>query len=125
MSPRRVLLVDDEEEIREVAGMSLGLVGGWQVETCACGADAIRLAAVAPPDVIVLDVMMPGLDGPATYSELQSDARTRSIPVIFLTAKAQPAEKRRLAELGVCGVIAKPFDPLTLASEVEALLRGH
>jgi CheY-like chemotaxis protein len=122
MGARRILVVDDEDDVREVTSMSLELVEGWQVRSCSCGEEAIRAAAEELPDAIVLDVMMPGLDGPGTLEVLRRDARTRAIPVIFLTAKAQPAEKYRLSELSVRGVIAKPFDPLTLPNEIAELL---
>lgn len=122
MGVRRILVVDDEDDVREVTSMSLQLVDGWDVHTCSCGEDAIRAASENVPDAIVLDVMMPGLDGPATLQVLRSDARTRAVPVIFLTAKAQPAEKRSLSELSVRGVIAKPFDPLTLPDQIAELL---
>ena len=122
MARRRILVVDDEDDVREVTSLSLELIKGWQVRTCSCGEEAIRAAAEELPDAIVLDVMMPGLDGPATLEALRRDARTSAIPVIFVTAKAQPAEKRRLSELSVRGVIAKPFDPLTLAHQIAELL---
>jgi len=121
MRPKSVLVVDDEEDIREVAALSFELAG-WQVVTATSGRDGIAAAIAAPPDVILLDVMMPELDGPGTYALLQADARTREIPVVFLTAKVQNADKRRYAESGVRGVIAKPFDPLTLPAEVESIL---
>ncbi|HYH10268.1 MAG TPA: response regulator [Thermoanaerobaculia bacterium] len=122
MGVRRILVVDDEDDVREVTSMSLRLVDGWYVRTCSCGEEAIRAAAEELPDAIVLDVMMPGLDGPGTLEALRSDARTRTIPVIFLTAKAQPAEKRMLSDLSARGVIAKPFDPITLPNEIAELL---
>ncbi|MEK6371388.1 MAG: response regulator [Acidobacteriota bacterium] len=123
MQPKCVLVVDDEEDIREVAALSFELAG-WQVVAAPSGRDGIAAAIAAPPDVILLDVMMPELDGPGTYALLQADARTREIPVVFLTAKVQNADKRRYAALGVRGVIAKPFDPLTLPSEVTSILDG-
>jgi len=121
MPPRCVLVVDDEEDIREVAALSFELAG-WQVVVAPSGHDGIAAANAAAPDVILLDVMMPELDGPATYALLQAEAGTREIPVVFLTAKVQAADKRRYAAMGVRGVIAKPFDPLTLPAEVESIL---
>ena len=123
MQPRCVLVVDDEEDIREVAALSFELAG-WQVLVAPSGRDGIAAAHAAAPDVVLLDVMMPELDGPGTYALLQAEARTREIPVVFLTAKVQNADKRRYAALGVRGVIAKPFDPLTLPAEVEGILDG-
>jgi CheY-like chemotaxis protein len=123
MQPRRVLVVDDEEDIREVAALSFELAG-WDVKTAPSGREGFAAASAAAPDVILLDVMMPELDGPGTYALLQEDPRTREIPVVFLTAKIQSADRRRYVALGVRGVIAKPFDPLALPSEVESLLEA-
>ena len=117
---RRVVLVDDEDDIRLVARTSLERLAGWEVHAASSGAEAIALARQHQPDAIVLDVMMPGMDGPATLVELQGDEVTASIPVVFLTAKVQAAERRRLEELGAAGVVAKPFDPMTLAGELAA-----
>jgi CheY-like chemotaxis protein len=116
------LIVDDDADIREVARLSLELIGGWDVSVAECGSDAIERARTRSPDVILLDVMMPGIDGVATLRELADDPRTSQIPVIFLTAKTQVGERRRLEEAGACGLIAKPFDPLSLADDVEVIL---
>ena len=116
------LIVDDEADIREVARLSLELIGGWDVTAADCGSDAIAKARALVPDVILLDVMMPGIDGVATLQVLSEDPATRHIPVIFLTAKAQVGERRRLEEAGACGLIAKPFDPMSLAEEVAEIL---
>jgi CheY-like chemotaxis protein len=122
MMPKRVLLVDDEPDIREVAKVSLEMVGGWEVLTAASGREAIAMAAVERLDAILLDVMMPDMDGPTTFTGLQAEPATREIPVLLLTAKVQAADQRRFAELGVRGVIPKPFDPMTLAGQVAGLL---
>ncbi|MFI5627053.1 response regulator [Nocardioides sp. NPDC051685] len=119
---RRVLLVDDDDAIREVAMASLELVGGWEVEAAASGLDALDRCAADPPDAILLDVMMPRMDGPTTFARLQADPRTRDVPVVLLTAKVQPSERRRWEALGVAGVLSKPFDPLTLSAQVAELL---
>jgi CheY-like chemotaxis protein len=120
MSARRVLLVDDEDDIRLVARASLERLAGWEVLAASSGREGIALAKAERPDAIVLDVMMPGLDGPGTLVELRADAATADIPVVFLTAKVQAAERRRLEELGAAGVVAKPFDPMTLAGELSS-----
>ena len=122
MATRRVLLIDDEDDIREVASLSLESVAGWETMLAPSGREGIRIAREQQPDAILLDVMMPDLDGPTTFRLLQEDPLTKSIPVVFLTAKAQAVEQRVLRELGANGVIAKPFDPLTLAAQVSGLL---
>jgi CheY-like chemotaxis protein len=121
----RLLLIDDEDDIREIARMSLATVGGHEVVTAVSGADAVRAgAAAAPLDAIVLDVMMPGLDGPSTLERLREHDWARDVPVIFLTAKVQPADRRALEALGAAGIVAKPFDPMALAGEIEAILEA-
>jgi CheY-like chemotaxis protein len=117
-----VLLVDDEDDIREVAGMSLETVAGWRVIAARSGREGLKLAAEQQPDAILLDVMMPDMDGPSTFKNLQTGEETKAIPVIFLTAKAQMREQRGFRELGAQGVISKPFDPMTLADQVSEIL---
>ncbi|MER6936540.1 response regulator [Nocardioides sp. NPDC127514] len=119
---RRVLVVDDDDAIREVAQASLELVGGWEVEVASTGLQALDRCASDPPDAVLLDVMMPRMDGPTTFARLQADTRTRHVPVVLLTAKVQPSERRRWEALGVAGVLSKPFDPLTLSDQVAELL---
>jgi len=119
---RRILLVDDEDHIREVAQMSLEMTAGWEVFTAGSGAEGLAKAAAEQPDAILLDMMMPDMDGPATFRGLQADQRTRHIPVVLLTAKVQAADRQRFAGLGVAGLIAKPFDPLGLAGQVAETL---
>ena len=121
-SGKRILIVDDEDDIREVAQVSLELVGQFEVLTAPSGKAGIETARSAQPDAILLDVMMPDMDGPTTLARLQADPATRDIPVVFLTAKAQTADRARLAQLGAAGILTKPFDPLKLASEVAATL---
>lgn len=122
MSPKRILIIDDEEHIREIAALSFELDEGWIITTAASGAEGVEAALAARPDLILLDVMMPELDGPATLRCLQSDDHLNDVPVILLTAKVQTSDKQRYLSLGVSGVIAKPFDPLTLPAEVQAIL---
>ena len=119
---RRILIVDDEDDIREVAQMSLEMVAGWEVIPARSGDEGLALAARHRPDAILLDVMMPGMDGPATAERLAAGVETAAIPVILLTAKVQPADRRRFEGAGVAGVLAKPFDPMKLAGQVAALL---
>jgi CheY-like chemotaxis protein len=119
---RRILVVDDDASIRDVARMSLEMVGGHEVLVAANGDDALASARDERPDAILLDVMMPGLDGPGTFERLQADPATCRIPVILLTAKLQPADQARFTKLGVRAVLAKPFDSMTLADDVAAIL---
>ena len=121
MAPRRLLLIDDDDDIREVARLSLELVAHWDVVTASSGAEGVERAAAEHPDAILLDVMMPGMDGASTYGHLQSNAATRDIPVVLLTAKIfDSADDRRGLE-GI-RVIGKPFDPMRLASQVASAL---
>lgn len=122
MSDRRILVVDDDEDIREVVQLSLEEVAGWQVVAVGSGREALLQAQSDSVDVILLDVMMPDMDGPTTYQHLQADEKTRDVPVIFLTAKVQAADRRRFEDMGVTCVIAKPFDPLQLAGQVAGCL---
>jgi CheY-like chemotaxis protein len=119
---RTLLLIDDDDDIREIAQLSLELGAGWTVLTAASGTEGIEVAREKQPDAILLDVMMPTLDGPATLAQLREDERTVGIPVVFLTAKARPSERDRLAGLDVSGVLAKPFDPMTLADQLRSVL---
>ncbi|HEX6371465.1 MAG TPA: response regulator [Longimicrobium sp.] len=119
---RKILLVDDEDDIREVAQMSLEMTAGWDVVTASSGAEALRAAAAERPDAILLDVMMPGMDGPDTARALRASEATAAIPIILLTAKVQAADRRRFDDLGVAGVLSKPFDPMELAAQVSRVL---
>ena len=114
----RVLYVDDEPDIRTVAVMSLQLNKTFDVQECASGADAVQMARDWQPHVVLLDVMMPEMDGPMTRTALRNDPVTADIPVVFVTARTQPSELERLMEIDVTGVIAKPFDPMQLAKQV-------
>lgn len=118
----RILYVDDEEDIREIGVMSLELDPEIEVRDCGSGEDALRIAAAWSPDLIMLDVMMPGMDGPSTLARLREQAETRDIPVIFITARTQAQEVARFLALGARGVIAKPFDPMQLAGAVRGYL---
>ncbi len=115
------LVVDDDEDVRVITRLSLE-VAGWVVSEAASGAEALAQCAAEAPDVVLLDVMMPQMDGPTTFAALQADSTLRSVPVVYLTAKAEPAERERLRRTGVMGVMSKPFDPLTLADSVSNLL---
>ncbi len=118
----KVLLIDDEDDIRRIARLSLSRVGKMDVVEAHGGAEGVARAAAEQPDVILLDMMMPGMDGPATLAALRAQPETEKIPVVFLTAKAMPSEVRRLTALGALGVLTKPFDPLTLPQQLRDLL---
>ena len=120
--PQRILIIDDEDDIREVAGVSLEAIGGYEVLTASSGAEGIAIATAERPDAVILDVMMPEMDGPTTFGRLQKADATRDIPVILLTAKVQAADRRQLDQLGVAAVLSKPFDPLTLPHQVASVL---
>ncbi len=119
---RRILIIDDEDDIREVAALSLEATAGWQIFTARSGAEGISMAMAQHPDAILMDVMMPGVDGPTTFRSMQGIPAIAGIPVLFLTAKVQGVDQRRFADLGVAAVLCKPFDPLTLAQEISAVL---
>jgi len=118
----KILYVEDDLDIQAVAQIAQEVVGGFTLKTCSSGAEAI--AAIEQgfvPDLLLLDVMMPNMDGPTTLGELRKKQTTLSTPVIFMTAKVQSSEQDYYFTLGAIGVIAKPFDPMTLASQVRSL----
>lgn len=115
---RRILVIDDEPDIREVAQLSLELTSDWEVLTSDSGSAGIARAAAEQPDAILLDVMMPDMDGPTTLQALRDNAATRHIPVILLTGRAGMVHSPDLRTVGATGVIPKPFDALTLATQI-------
>jgi CheY-like chemotaxis protein len=117
----RLLVVDDEADIRAIAKMALERIGGHTVTVAGSAAEAVAAAATDCPDAVLLDVMMPDVDGPATLERLRP-LLGQEVPVIFLTAKAQSSDVERLKALGAVGVIAKPFDPLSLPRELGAII---
>lgn len=117
-----VLIVDDEADIRTIGRISLEDVGGMRVLLARSGEEGLALAASERPDVILLDVMMPGMDGLSTLARLREDPRTADLPVLFVTAKAQPHEVEHYLRAGARGVIAKPFEPLTLPDQLRRAL---
>ncbi|MGI8503999.1 MAG: response regulator [Hassallia sp.] len=118
MGTKRILVVDNEEYIQEVAKISLETIAGWEVVTASSGLEGIKKAETQQPDAILLDVMMPEMDGMTTLSKLQTNPATQAIPVIFLTAKVQASDRRRYAQMGMPSAIAKPFNPLELAGQI-------
>jgi two-component system, OmpR family, response regulator len=115
---QRILYVEDEPDIQAVTKLALEMVGGFTVKVCSSGEEALREAVPFAPDMILLDVMMPGIDGPTTLRSLREQASLSQVPVAFMTAKVQPAEVSHYKSLGALDVIAKPFDPMTLAGRV-------
>ena len=122
MTISKILIVDDDEDIRTVIEVVARRVGDWQVLLAASGAEALERAESEQPDVILLDVMMPGMDGPETLARLRQQTSTARIPVIFLTAKAQKHEVQSYLALGANGVIIKPFEAMTLPDEIRRIV---
>ncbi|VEP17016.1 Two-component system response regulator [Hyella patelloides LEGE 07179] len=119
---KRILVIDDDEDIQDVARIALEVVGGWQVITASSGSEGLLLAVREQPNAILLDVMMPDLDGIATLKQLKANPLTQPIPVIFLTAKVQSRDRDRFAQLDIIGIIAKPFKTMILADRVAEIL---
>ena len=117
----KILYAEDEPDIQTVALMALETIGGFTVRACNSGQEAIEAAAAFTPDLVILDVMMPGMDGPATLEALRKLPNMADVDVIFMTAKVQSQEVERYLQMGAVDVIAKPFDPMTLASQIEAI----
>ncbi|MDX9860042.1 MAG: response regulator [Rhodospirillales bacterium] len=118
---KKILVVEDDPDIQLVARIALETVGGLTVETCGSGQEAIQVAPRFGPDLILLDVMMPEMDGPTTLQHLRADPALAATPVVFCTAKAMPTELEHYRNLGSAGVIAKPFDPMALADQIREI----
>ena len=127
-SLRHILCIDDEPDILEIARLCLETVGDYQVTTCVGGRDGIAQAIQSPPDLILIDVMMPDMDGPTTFRKIKDIATLEKIPVIFMTARVQKSEIDGYLKIGAAAVIAKPFDPMKLSQDIRAIwssLRGR
>ncbi|MEZ2227739.1 response regulator [Microcoleus sp.] len=122
MIDRRILVVDDDEHLRELVQACLEDLGGWETLVARSGEQCLEILKTERPSAILLDVSMPGMDGIAVYDRLQSNPMTRSIPVILLTAKVLPSDRAKFAKMGVTGVIPKPIQPATLTAEVADIL---
>jgi DNA-binding response OmpR family regulator len=122
MTAKRVLIIDDEQGIRKIVEISLKAIAGWEVFTAASGQAGLEVAATEQPDAILLDVMMPGMDGVTTLQQMQANPELQLIPTILLTAKAQTSEQRQLTELPIAGVITKPFKAPELVKQMRSLL---
>lgn len=121
MTLKKIMLVEDDADIRTVAQLSLETLGGFELRLAPSGQEALDLAPAFAPDLFILDVMMPGLDGPGTLAGLRRIPALASTPVIFMTAKVQPQEVAHLKSLGALEIISKPFDPMTLPEQVRAI----
>jgi CheY-like chemotaxis protein len=122
LKAKRILVVDNEPCIQEVAKICLETVAGWEVLTASSGQECLSMAETGQPDAILLDVMMPDMDGPTTFQKLQENPATRNIPVILLTAKIQASDRRYYNQIGIITAIAKPFNPLELAGQIANVL---
>ena len=122
MSTKSILLIDDEPRLAEVIAVCLESFKGWKVTVVNAGQKGLDLVETLNPDAVILDVMMPQMDGITVYQKLQANAATQNIPVIFLTAKVQTSDRTRFAQLGVAGTIAKPFDPVKIADQIAQVL---
>jgi two-component system alkaline phosphatase synthesis response regulator PhoP len=120
--PKQILIIDDDYDVLAVTQLALEAVGGWHVSTAASGSEGILKAADQQPDAILLDVMMPDMDGISTFQALQANPATQPIPVILMTAKVQAAEQRRFANLGVAAIIIKPFKAMKLPAQIVEVL---
>ncbi len=119
---RHVLIVDDEEDIREIVQLTLEALGGWEVSTAESGNEGLVQAEIQQPDAILLDMMMPDMDGLSTLANLKANQVTSDIPVILITAKVETVDRNRCAKLGAIAIIAKPFDPMTLTAQIAHIL---
>ncbi len=119
---KHVLIIDDDADIREVAQLALETVGGWRVSVANSGPDGLTQMLTDAPDAVLLDVMMPDMDGVEVFNRMQSDHRTQNIPVIFMTAKTQTTDQQRFLALGAAGIITKPFKAMLLADQIIDLL---
>ena len=116
--PQRVMVIDDDPDILTIAALALETIGGFNIETCSSGRDALDRVGVFDPDIILLDATMPDMDGPETFQALTSKKSARDVPIVFFTGRTQAEDIERFTALGAAGVVEKPFDPMTLARTV-------
>lgn len=122
MTTKQILVIDDEDDIRKLIQTCLEIMGGWEVLTAKSGSEGLLVAESVNPDAILLDVMMPEMDGTDTFKKLQANPATKHIPVILLTAKGRTTNQRLFTEMGIKGIINKPFNSQKLAAQVAAAL---
>jgi len=118
---RKILYVEDEPDIQTIARIALEEVGDFELQLCSTGAEALEAAPAFEPDLLILDVMLPGMDGPTTLARLREQPALADTPALFMTAKAQPRELEQLRAQGAAEVITKPFDPMTLAETIRQI----
>lgn len=121
----RILMVEDEADIQAVAKLALQAIGGFTIQICSSGSEALKIVPTFASELILLDVMMPGMDGPSTLKALRGLPQTSATPVIFMTAKVQPNEITQYKAMGALDVIAKPFDPMTLSATINNIWRQY
>jgi CheY-like chemotaxis protein len=121
---KRILFIEDEQDIQEVAQFALEAIGGYTVEVCSSGAEALDRVVEFAPDLILLDVMMPDMDGPTTLKALRKMPETANTPIIFMTAKSQAREIQRFKKLSTLDVITKPFDPMALSDQIAGIFKN-
>ena len=119
---KHILIIDDEDDIRDVAQVALETVGGWQVSTASSGLEGLAQMQATRPDAVLLDVMMPDMDGVEVFKRMQADPNTQTIPVILMTAKTQATDQQRFLSLGVTAIITKPFKAMLLVEQIAAIL---
>lgn len=125
MTLKRILYAEDEPLIQAVAKLALEKIGGFEVLICSSGSEALEKIGTFAPDLVLLDVVMPGMDGPTTLQRLRSNPSTAAFPVVFLTGNAQPEEVAHYTALGALDVVAKPFNPMTLAAQIKLIWDKH
>jgi CheY-like chemotaxis protein len=125
MTNKRVLIVDDDLGIRRIVQISLKAVAGWEVLSAESGSQGVEIAEIEVPDAILLDVMMPGMDGMETFIKMQANPNTRPIPIILLTAKAQVSEQKQFNNIAIAGVISKPFKAPELVEQIRSILNWN
>lgn len=119
---KKILLIDDDQDIQDVTQVAIRKTAAWQAIVATTGQDGMNKARTEIPDAILLDISMPDMDGFQVFEQLQADPLTQAIPVVLLTAKTLPSDRRRFAAMGVAGIITKPFDPATLSRQVSECL---
>ncbi len=124
MTTKKLLHVEDDPDIRTIAGIALETVGGFNLKQCESGNEALGIAEDFAPDILLLDAMMPGLSGAETLVALRKIDSMAGVPAIFMTAKVQPEEVKEFLSLGAIGVITKPFDPMKLSDEIDAMIKS-